>query len=258
LHESVVQGLASLHVSGTPAVHTPPTQVSAPLHALPSGHGVASGAVLCPQPVVGSQVSVVQGFPSLQLSAVPAMQTPARHVSVPSQTFPLLQSVPSATAVYWHPEPETQVSVVHGLLSLHGVPDAGTHNPDRHVAEPQRLPSVHAVPSARLLCWQPATGSQESVVHALPSSQLGGVPGVHPPDWQVSKPLQTLPSLQPVPFGAAVCWQPFTGSHESTVHGEVSVQFRLVPGWQMPDWQTSMPSHRLPSLHEAPLVTDVW
>jgi hypothetical protein len=45
------------------------------------------------------------------------------------------------------------------------------------------------------------TASQLSVVHGLLSSQLGGVPGVHTPAWQVSAPLQTVASAQDVPFG---------------------------------------------------------
>ena len=41
---------------------------------------------------------------------------------------------------------------------------------------------------------------QESVVHALPSLQLSGVPAVHVPLWQVSFPLHTVASAHEVPF----------------------------------------------------------
>jgi hypothetical protein len=204
-------------------------------------------------------VSVVHGLPSLQLSAVPELHTPARQVSVPSQTFPLLQSVPSATAVKRQPRTGSHVSFVHGLLSSHGVPELGTHAPARQVAAPPQIDAaVHAVPSASAECRQPVTASHESVVQGLPSSQLGAVPGTQAPPWQTSRPLQALPSLQPVPFGTALCWQPRTGSHESAVHGDESAQLSGVPGWQMPDEHTSMPLQMLPSLHEAPLETDVW
>src|SRR5439155_941918 len=68
---------------------------------------------------------------------------------------------------------------------------------------------VHALPSLQSaavvqggqpgsgVCVQPSVGSQASVVHGLPSSQLGGVPGwqpVAPP--HVSAPLQKTPSSQ--------------------------------------------------------------
>jgi hypothetical protein len=74
--ESLVQGLASLQTSAVPAVQTPATQVSAPLHALPSEHAEPFGAFGWEQPVVGLHESAVHGFESTQLSGVPAMQTP--------------------------------------------------------------------------------------------------------------------------------------------------------------------------------------
>src|SRR5262245_53383988 len=70
---------------------------------------------------------------------------------------------------------------------------------------------VHAMPSSQgpvlFVKTQPVDGLQVSVVHTLPSLQTSAVPGVHAPFWQVSAPLQTLPSLQDVPF-----WRkPFAG-----------------------------------------------
>ena len=63
-------------------------------------------------------MSLVQGLPSLQLSAVPAAHVPAWHVSAPLHTFPSLHEVPFATAVCWQPWTGSHVSVVQGLLSL--------------------------------------------------------------------------------------------------------------------------------------------
>src|SRR5438093_1979472 len=102
-------------------------------------------------------------------------------------------------------------------------------------------------------CAQPVIGSQASIAPAL---QLGGVPGVHTPDWQVSAPLQTLASAHDVPFATAVRRQPAFGSQVSVVHGLLSAQLTGVPGWQTPAWQTSTPLQRLPSLHDAPSVTE--
>src|SRR5262245_12207165 len=139
----MVQGLLSLQLSGVPAVQMPAWQVSVPLHTLPSLHDVPFATGVFRQPATGSQVSVVQGLLSLQLSGVPAVQVPAWHGSSPLHAFSSLQEVPFATTV----------------------------------------------------CWQPATGSQVSVVHGLLSSQLSGVPAVQVPAWHVSSPLHTLPSL---------------------------------------------------------------
>jgi hypothetical protein len=153
------------------------------LHAFPSGHAVPFVTAGFWQPVVGLQESVVQGFESLQLSAVPAAQVPDWHVSAP----------------------------LHALPSGHGVPfDTGV--------------VVH-----------PVEGLQPSVVHTLPSLQLGGVPAVQLPDWQVSGPSQALPSEHEVPFATAVLTQPVAGLQESVVHGLPSLQLGAVPAVQLPD-----------------------
>jgi hypothetical protein len=78
------------------------------------------------------------------------------------------------------------VSAVHGLLSL------------------QSAGVVHDVHPAIGVCVQPLTGLQASVVQALPSLQLSGVPAAHTPAWHVSLPLQTVPSAHEVPFVTAV------------------------------------------------------
>jgi hypothetical protein len=68
--------LPSLQLSAVPAVHVPPWQVSPPLQTLPSLHEVPFSTGVLAQPVTGSQLSVVQTLPSLQLSGVPAPQAP--------------------------------------------------------------------------------------------------------------------------------------------------------------------------------------
>jgi ABC-type glucose/galactose transport system permease subunit len=232
---SAVQGLLSLQSRAAPAVQAPAWHVSAPLHTLPSLHEMPFASAVCWHPFTGSQVSVVHGLLSLQLRAVPAVHTPAWHVSAPLHAFPSLQEVPLRSAVCWHPAIGSQVSVVQKLLSLQsrGVP--ATHTPAWHVSAPlQRLPSLHEVPFASVVCWHPVTGSQVSVVHGLLSLQLSGVPAVQVPAWHVSTPLHVFPSLHEVPFASAVLWQPVSGSHVSAVHGLLSLQLSAVPAVQMP------------------------
>src|SRR5438552_2742278 len=73
----------------------------------------------------------------------------------------------------------------------------------------------------------PVAGLQTSFVQGLLSLQLGGVPGVQAPLWQVSTPLQGLPSEQLIPFCTGVLTHvPVTGSQESVVQGLLSSQLR--------------------------------
>ena len=57
-----------------------------------------------------------------------------------------------------------------------------------------RRPSLCA--AIMMSCVQPVIGSQASIPLPL---QVGGVPGLQTPDWQVSSPLQRLPSLHDAP-----------------------------------------------------------
>ena len=149
-------------------------------------------------------------------------------------------------------------SVVHGLLSLQLRFVPGVQTPAWQVSAPlHTLPSLQELPLGMAACWHPETGSQESFVHEFPSSQLGAVPAAHAPAWQVSAPLQALPSLQPVPSATAVFRQPAAGSQESAVHGFPSLQLRGGPAVQLPAWQVSAPLHAFPSLHDVPFVTFV-
>src|SRR5439155_908786 len=141
-----------------------------------------------------------------------------------------------------------QESAVHGLLSLQLSAVPTVHDPFWQVSLPlQRFPSAQEVPLRAAVCVQPKTGSQASLVQGLPSSQLSGVPPVHVPFWQVSAPLQRVPSGQEVPLAALVCWQPSRGSQESVVHGLPSLQSSAVPAVHVPPWQVSAPSQTVPS-----------
>ena len=81
---------------------------------------------------------------------------------------------------------------------------------------------------------QPVVVLQLSLVHTLLSLQLRALPAVQVPFWQVSLPLQTLPSPHEVPLRTGLCVQPKTGSQASVVQGLLSLQLSVVPGLQVP------------------------
>jgi hypothetical protein len=289
LQASVVHASPSLQLRGVPAAHVPFWQASAPLHTLLSPHGVPFRTDVAVHPKAGLQPSVVHTLPSLQTSAVPALQVPLWHVSGPLQTFPSEHEVPFRTAVAVHPVDGLQLSVVQTFPSLQtsGVPPA--HAPAWQDSAPlQTLPSEHAVPFATGVVVQPEVGLQPSVVHGFESLQTTGVPAVHAPLWQVSAPLQRFPSEHAAPFGRTalvhapdvhvsvvhgfessqspftvqevqppigVCWQPLTALHVSVVHASLSLQLSAVPAAQVPVWQASEPLHTFASRHGVPFVT---
>jgi hypothetical protein len=82
--------------------------------------------------------------------------------------------------------PAVQVSTVHGLLSL------------------QLAAVLHDWHPEMGVFTQPLRALHESVVHALPSLQVGAVPGVQMPLWHDSLPLHTVESRQDVPFATLV------------------------------------------------------
>jgi hypothetical protein len=259
LQLSVVQALLSLQLSGAPAVQVPAWQVSAPLHTVLSAHDVPLATAVLTQPEVGLQVSVVQTLESLQLRGVPAVQVPLWQVSAPLHTLVSAQAVPSGRAVLAQPVVTLHESVVQTLESsqLRGVP--ALQMPLWQVSSPlQTLPSLHAVPFSTGVLLQPKVGLQESVVQTLESLQLSGEPAAQVPLWQVSVPLQTLPSLHDVPFSTGEFAQPLIGLQESVVHTLESLQLRAVPAVQAPLWQVSAPLQTSPSAHDVPLATAVF
>lgn len=163
--------------------------------------------------------------------------------------------MPSGTGTCATPAAESHESAVQGLPSstLAGAP--GVHTPDWHVSAPLHwLSSGQAVPFAAGPWTTPDEGSHESAVHGLPSSTGSGVPGVHVPDWQVSVPLQTLPSVQFVPFETTTWVTPVTGLQESAVHGLLSSTTGALPAVQVPAWHVSAPLQTVPSAHAVPLA----
>jgi hypothetical protein len=95
LQESVVQWSPLLQFLVAP-LHTPKSHLSFTVQRLPSSQSVPSGFpwqedAVTQLPVAGSQVAG-----GVQTTAVPAVQTPLWHVSLPLQRLASAQLVPSA------------------------------------------------------------------------------------------------------------------------------------------------------------------
>ena len=144
------------------------------MHALPS----LQAAVLFEwvHPVVVLHTSLVQTFPSSQLSAGPPTHVPLLQVSPEVQAFASLHV--AALFVCVHPVAGLQASSVHTLPSL----QLGAAPPTQTLPL-QASAVVHAFPSSQSavlsVCVQPLAGLQASFVQGLPSSQLGAGPPTH-------------------------------------------------------------------------------
>jgi hypothetical protein len=155
------------------------------------------------------------------------------------QALPSLQAVPLAT-IGFEQTPAVHTSEVHGLPSAQLALIVQDWHPPMGVF-------VH-----------PLTALQASVVQALPSLQLRGVPAAHTPLWHVSAPSHASPSEHEVPFATAALTQPVVVLQLSVVHTLLSLQLRLVPAVQVPFWQVSLPLQTFPSPHEVPFRTGLW
>jgi hypothetical protein len=93
-----------------------------------------------------------------------------------------------------HPSVPSQVSVVQGLSSSQLLMVSPVQIPPLHWS-----PLVHAFPSLHpLVLWvylHPVSGTQESLVHELLSSQSSGLPPMHTPSVQVSPTVHAFPSM---------------------------------------------------------------
>ena len=138
LHVSVVHTLLSLQTTAVPGWQLPPPQVSPVVQALPSLHGAV--LFVCWQPPRASQLSLVHGFPSSQLSGVPAPHVPLLQTSCPLHTVPSSQGAVLLTC--WQPRTASQLSVVHTLPSPQFSGAPACHVPLLHTSWPlQTVPS---------------------------------------------------------------------------------------------------------------------
>ena len=173
---SAVHGLLSLHVADTSTgkpEHPPlPSHTSPAVQALPSEHALVLGVWL--QPLVGSQASSVQGFPSLHVMALPAVHAPFLQASPRVQTEPSLHV--AALALCLQPLMALQVSDVQSFPSLQSVATPGRQTPPWQLS-----PRVQTEPSSQLarfgVLLQPLAGRQASSVHGLPSLHWTAGPG---------------------------------------------------------------------------------
>jgi hypothetical protein len=79
-----------------------------------------------------------------------------------------------------------------------------------------------------------------------------GVPATQMAAWQVSAPLQTLPSAHGEPSDTGAVKHPATRSQLSVVQGLESLQASGVPAVHTPPWQVSWPLQMLASGHDEP------
>jgi hypothetical protein len=113
----------------------------------------------------------------------------------------------------------------------------------------------HWLKLVKPVCLTPVTGSQESVVHELPSSMFTGV-------WVIAPVLVLQASVVQASLSVtltAVCLTPVTGSHESVVQALLSFTAGGVPGEQLPEpSQVSTPSHTVALPQAVPDATKVF
>src|SRR5439155_9927151 len=140
-------------------------------------------------------------------------------------------------------------SAVHRVPSLQLSAGPPTHCPPAHVsAVVQALPSSHGTVLGVLT--HPVAGSQVSVVHTLPSVQMGGGPPTQTPPAQVSAVVQALPSLQGRVFGAPPTHAPAPSQVLPEIQG-LGVQGEP-PASNSQIGEQQSPATRLPSSHCSP------
>ena len=170
-----------------PLAHTSPT-----VHRFPSSQPAV--LLVCTQPLVGSQLSVVQGLLSSQVtltsSAVPTQALPLQ-VSAVVQALLSLQG--SLLALCTQPLTASHESVVQPLLSLQ-LTALPLHTVSLHASP--RLQALLSSHVAKLAACTQLPPLQLSSVQTLLSSQFGPAPPTHAPAAQVSPSVHALPSSQ--------------------------------------------------------------
>lgn len=200
-----------------------------------------AGTGSCAHPVGGTQLSLVQAFPSLQFVGGPLWHVPPAHVS------PVVHALPSSHGAlllaYTQPLAGSQLSSVQTLWSSHSSGAPGAQNPSAQVSfVVQALPSSQG--AVLSVCTHPFSGSQLSSVQVFPSSQFGAGPPTQIPLLHVSLVVHASSSSH----GDALFtyWQPSCWSQLSSVQGFWSLQLRAFPT-QLPPLQVSPNVHAFPS-----------
>ena len=190
------------------------------------------------------QASALHAVPSAGTDVTAQAPAPS-HAPAPTQVLELAQLVPAAKGVWMSPPAGEQRSAVHGLPSstVGATPAVQTPAPLQVSAPLQALPSLQLAPATSGVCTTPLAGRQESAVHGLPSSTVGGAPARQvPAALQVSAPLQALPSAQLAPAARRVWTTPLAGKQESAVHGLPSLMTDAASGAcrQVPELHVSV------------------
>src|SRR5438552_10878388 len=220
---TVATGAAGGQTGGGPPTQGPPAQVSAVVQSSLSSHGELFAVFM--QPVAGSHESVVHTLLSSQLRAGPPTQAPPAQVSAVVQALPSLQD--RVVGVPAHALAAQVSAEVQGLRSSHG-----------------KVLGVFT---------QPVAGSHVSVVHTLPSLQLGGGPPTQTPPAQVSAVVQALPSLQGSVFGVPPTQAAAPSQVLPLMQGLLAQAWPAGSNWQVGEQQS--PATRLPSSHCSPRST---
>jgi len=238
-----------LQVTAEPGWQAPVAHASPVVQALPSLHDRL--LLVCVQPPVAPQASVVQALLSSQANAAPGTHTPLAQASSTVQALPSVQAM--VLLVNVQPLAGLQASVVHGLPSLHASAVPAAQAPLAQMSPlVQALPSLHG---AVLSLWlQPFCASQTSVVHGLLSSHGAKLPPVQTPSRHLSLTVQELPSSHAAVLGVKV--QPVALLQASSVQGLPSEQGSALPGVQAPAVQISPNVQTLPS--EQLAVVSLW
>ena len=249
-HASEVQKMLSSQLGATPPTQLVSLQVSAVVQALPSEH--AAVLARCTQPSPSAHESLVQMLPSSQPFTLPE-HTPFEHVSLMLQTWPSSHNLP-LSLVNTQPIALSQVSIVHGLLSLH----VGA-TPPRQAPPPQVSLVVHALLSlhalALLVNTQPVALTQVSVVQPLVSSHGALATPLHVPWLHASSLVHASLSLHAPVTG--VCTQPLVGLQLSSVQTLLSSQTTGVVV-HVPATQVSPLVQASPSVHSTALSLVYW
>ena len=176
-----MQGSLSSQVAATSTglpLHLPPAQASPEVHGSPSSQVPEPGSCLHGSPFAkASQLSVVQGSPSSQESALPALHRPPAQPSLPVQGLPSLHVVPVAALLQMHAAVfALQAPTMQSSPEAHAFAAPALQVAPSHTSGVQASPSrSHPAPGVGA-CWQPVSGWHPSDVHGSPSSQLLALP----------------------------------------------------------------------------------
>jgi hypothetical protein len=201
-------------------------------------------------PFAGSQLSSVQGLPSLQVGAAPPTHLPPAHRSDVVQALPSSQALVLLATM--QPVEVSHESSVQGFLSSQ-VMVVPVHLPATQWSLlVQALLSLQAF-ALSLVNTQPLAGAHESSVQGFLSSQANAAPPTHALFAQVSLVVQALLSLHGAVL--ATLEHPDEELQESSVQGLLSLQFVGPLETQLPPLQWSPVVQALPSLQVFELDT---